>query len=71
MSKKSFKKTHGGFPPVVYVKREGDGSLRYFVCGETAEDLPLAVGETAEVARYTFADHVQAKVKVVLGDDDA
>jgi hypothetical protein len=67
---KDFKKTHGGFPAVVYVKREENGSLRYFVCGEHAEDLPFEVGETAEVARYTFADHVKAKVKVVLGDDE-
>lgn len=68
-ARKTFKKQHAGFPPVIYVKREQDGSLKYFLCGERPEQLHLEVGETAELARYTFCDHVHAEVKVVLKGD--
>ena len=68
-AKKQFKKTHAGFPPVIYVKREEDGGLKYFLCGERPEQLHFEVGETAEVARYTFADHVHAEAKVVFKGD--
>lgn len=64
---KHFKKKHDGFPPVIYVKREADGGLKYFLCGEKPEELHFEVGEHAKVARYTFADTVDAEAKVVLG----
>lgn len=67
-ARKQFKKTHGGFPAVVYVKREENGDLRYYLCGERPEQLPFEVGETAELARYTFAGHIKAEAKIVLGD---
>lgn len=70
MPNKKFKKSHAGFPPVVYVKREEDGGLKYFLCGERPEQLPFEVGESAELARYTFADHVVAEAVIKLGDDE-
>lgn len=68
-TKKRFKKEHAGFPPVIYVKREHDGDLKFFMCGERPEQLAFAMGETAELARYTFCDHVKAEARIVLGDD--
>jgi hypothetical protein len=69
MSKKSFKKKHAGFPPLIYVKKESDGSTQYFVCGEDVTSLPFEVGEGAEVGLYTFNKHVHAEAVVKLGDD--
>lgn len=66
---KQFKKTHGGFPPMIYVKKEEDGKLSYFLCGERPEQLPFEVGETAEIGTYTFSGHVKAEAVIKLGDD--
>lgn len=68
-AKKQFKKAHSGWPPIIYVKREEDGQLKYFVCGEKPEALPFHVGETADIGSYTFAGHVKAEAVVKLGDD--
>lgn len=68
-ARKTFKKLHAGFPPVIYVKREEDGGLKYFLCGERPEQLHFEVGERAELARYTFADNVTAEAVIKLGED--
>ncbi|HEY1216721.1 MAG TPA: hypothetical protein VGE93_24110 [Bryobacteraceae bacterium] len=68
--RKDFKKQHHGFPPVIYVKREQDGGLKYFLCGERPEQLHFEVGEHAKLARYTFADNVDAEAVIKLGEDE-
>ena len=68
-ARKKFKQIHGGFPPLIYVKREQDGELKYFLCGERPEQLHFEVGETAMIGTYTFSGHVKAEAVIKLGDD--
>jgi hypothetical protein len=68
-ARKQFKKTHGGFPPTIYVKREENGEFKYFLCGERPEQLPFEVGETAEIGSYSFTGHMKAEAVIKLGDD--
>jgi hypothetical protein len=68
-ARKHFKKTHGGWPPTIYVKRESDGTLKYFLCGERPEQLHFEVGEVADIATYSFNGHVKAEAVIKLGDD--
>lgn len=68
-ARKKFKAAHAGWPPLIYVKKEEDGSFKYFVCTEKLERLPFEIGETADIGTYTFAGHVQAQGVIKLGDD--
>jgi hypothetical protein len=66
---KKSKKSHGSFPAVIYVRKEQDGEFRYFMADKDPAVLMHGVGDSAKLARYTFADTVTASTEVKLGDE--
>jgi hypothetical protein len=68
MTKK--KEPHGGFPTVIYVRREEDGELRYFTADKEPAELLHGAGDRAVLARYTYCDRVNAKLTVKMDKDD-
>lgn len=60
------RKKHHGFPIVIYVRKEEDGSLKYFTADKDPEKLLHGAGDSAVLARYTIADRVNAKLVAKL-----
>jgi hypothetical protein len=60
------KKAKNDSPAVIYVRREEDGTCRYFLADKDPAMLMHNVGDRAHLARYTFSDVVEASTDVKL-----
>lgn len=68
MPKKLKKYPASEWPEQVFLKREEDGSTRYFVCSENVNELGFEVGESATLARYVLLDTVTADAEITISE---